>query len=708
MLIHKLRCTIVTLLALAAFATGEGFLTRALAMKDDPPKKPPTAQPPLAAQPDDTAKAPAPGRMFVVGRVLDPQGKPVPNASVMVYARSMVLRIAAAAERIERLYAKELGRALSDGAGRFQVDVPRTSSSRHDEFGAVALAPGYGAGWVELDPDAERPTAGITLRPEQVIHGRLFDLQGQPARDLRLSVTAIRRALPNAPSGFRENFEGPAFLWTHPDDLPGWPSPAISGADGRFTLHGVGSGLRVFLSVLDPRFTSQVIEINTEPASTAKPLTFALQPVRTITGRVTYADTGKPVPHSEVLVTGFDQMQIAVGPRLIIGVTDSEGRFRANPGPGAEGFVGVSPPEGQPYLAKFRAINWPKGAVTYSANLALPRGVMMRGKVTERGSGRPVTGAVVIFWPHRLANDDVFPRGSRPAETAADGSFALAVAARRGYVIVRGPSDDYVLHELDRGRLLNDQPDGRRVYAHAFIACEPKPGGESLDMPVALRPGVTVKGRVVGPDGQPVSDAWMLSRIHFGRRIPGFEMWRGDQHGIARNGQFELRGLDPDSEVPVSFLEPKRKLGATVRFSGNSAGDQPIVVKLEPCATATARLVGPDGKPVRGFTPPRLISMVVTAGESIGVRAKARKEGSVLADEDFQTNIDSINYPKDPASDAQGRIVFPALIPGSTYRIVDRTTIRTPTGPQLRKEFTVKFGEILDLGDILIEKSKTP
>ena len=48
--------------------------------------------------------------------------------------------------------------------------------------------------------------------------------------------------------------------------------------------------------------------------------------------------------------------------------------------------------------------------------------------------------------------------------------------------------------------------------------------------------------------------------------------------------------------------------------------------------------------------------------------------------------------------------MLPALIPGSTYRIIDQTTARTPDGPQLRKEFTVKPGETLDLGDILIEK----
>ena len=120
-------------------------------------------------------------------------------------------------------------------------------------------------------------------------------------------------------------------------------------------------------------------------------------------------------------------------------------------------------------------------------------------------------------------------------------------------------------------------------------------------MKVVLPPGVTVKGRVVGPDGQPVADAWMLSRIHLRPERPLLRRWSGDQHGTARNGRFELHGLDPDSEVPVSFLEPKRKLGATVRFSGKPAGGEPIVVKLEPCATATARLVGPDGKPLAGF-----------------------------------------------------------------------------------------------------------
>ena len=114
--------------------------------------------------------------MFVVGRVLDPRGKPVPGAAVMVHARDLTPGRAPSSHREYKLI--PLADARADGSGRFRIDAPRTSSTRHEDFGAVAMAPGYGVGWVTLDPDDDQPTAEISLRPEQVIHGRLFDVQG--------------------------------------------------------------------------------------------------------------------------------------------------------------------------------------------------------------------------------------------------------------------------------------------------------------------------------------------------------------------------------------------------------------------------------------------------------------------------------------------------------------------------------------------------
>ena len=121
------------------------------------------------------------------------------------------------------------------------------------------------------------------------------------------------------------------------------------------------------------------------PAPNPEPIAIALQPARTIVGRVTYADTGRPVPHALV----------ASGPSY--SEADAEGRFRVPAGPAAAGRFGVraQSPDGAPYLMTFKQGEWPKGAIEQSVDIALPRGVVVRGKITEEGTGRPVAGAVV-------------------------------------------------------------------------------------------------------------------------------------------------------------------------------------------------------------------------------------------------------------------------------------------------------------------------
>jgi len=80
----------------------------------------------------------------------------------------------------------------------------------------------------------------------------------------------------------------------------------------------------------------------------------------------------------------------------------------------------------------------------------------------------------------------------------------------------------------------------------------------------------------------------------------------------------------------------------------------------------------------------------------------------VAADAAFMANVDPKHYssgPRGPVTDAEGRITLPALIPGALYRISDFSTGNdADKGVQVRKDFTVKPGETVDLGDILIEK----
>ncbi len=103
-------------------------------------------------------------------------------------------------------------------------------------------------------------------------------------------------------------------------------------------------------------------------------------------------------------------------------------------------------------------------------------------------------------------------------------------------------------------------------------------------------------------------------------------------------------------------------------------------------------------RPVRSL----YVNLVVTPGPPQGSRP--RPGASVVADEAALPIVDPVNYPAAPAPDAGGHIRLPALIPGVTYRIVDRTEAnRGPEGPPIRKEFTVAPGQTVDLGDIRIE-----
>ncbi|MGP0069121.1 MAG: hypothetical protein ACLQGP_36660 [Isosphaeraceae bacterium] len=92
--------------------------------------------------------------------------------------------------------------------------------------------------------------------------------------------------------------------------------------------------------------------------------------------------------------------------------------------------------------------------------------------------------------------------------------------------------------------------------------------------------------------------------------------------------------------------------------------------------------------------------MVVTPGPSWFSRDPA-DEGLLANESDHVCRIDPINYPEGSVSDAQGRVTFPALIPGATYQIQDHSD---EGNGHLRKEFTVKPGETLDLGDIPIAR----
>lgn len=84
------------------------------------------------------------------------------------------------------------------------------------------------------------------------------------------------------------------------------------------------------------------------------------------------------------------------------------------------------------------------------------------------------------------------------------------------------------------------------------------------------------------------------------------------------------------------------------------------------------------------------------------------KEVHFAADEADIRVVDTVNYRADLGSDSHGMLFLPVLIPGARYRVIDFSTAgRDGSGVHVRQEFSVKPGETLDLGDILIEKPQS-
>ena len=314
----------------------------------------------------------------------------MPGATV---AASVRVKFSETAIDLERPPLSEIGHSRVDSSSRFRLDVPRTSSSRNDMFVGIALAPGFGVGWVNMDLDADQPAADITLEPEQVIEGRLFDVQGRPAQGVTVSVSAIERELVHETGRpiVGRLFEGLDSGWSSVSDMPAWPRPAITDANGRFTVRGVGRRLKATLTMIDPRFALQSIGVETDGAAGAKVVDVTLQPAKIITGRVTDAETGEPVPQARLLVSATGAGQL--GSRLEQFRADAKGEFRVRPPLGDRFYVNALPADGKSYVETRKTIDWPKGAVEQSVELALARGATIRGKVLEEGTARPVAGA---------------------------------------------------------------------------------------------------------------------------------------------------------------------------------------------------------------------------------------------------------------------------------------------------------------------------
>jgi RNA polymerase sigma factor (sigma-70 family) len=684
----KLPAVLLVLLAL----TGGAAAALLSAGPPGPPSRPASAQipapdgrgpaeaPDLRPDPAAAAKAqPAKGSMTVSGQAILNNGDPVPGARVALVTRHY--RRAGEPHLMAQNKLTVLGSGVADGQGRFQLLVPQTRVT-HD-FGPTLLvsAPGRALTASSLDRLASEHTVQARLEPALSLRGRLVGPDGAPAHGVRLEVTGMVR---HNPANLNVRFH------KAPGPLPGWPEPTTTDVDGRFVLAGLGPDLEVDVEVRDRRYAAQRFTLRTGPAERPETAALSLSPPRTVAGRILGADTRRPLAKARIIIVPAGREAVLLPPQ-VESYTDADGRFRLQPFLGSWYTIWIYPAAGSPYLVARKQIRWPAGAAHQEVTLPLPRGEVVRGRVVEAGSGRPVAGAAVEYVqgppdpalvPGSGTDWTVLPQ-AWDASTGPDGSFELTVFRGAGHLLVSGPTPDYLHVETSTNELHRELPGGLPLFPDGLVRLQVPPGGRADPETVTLRRGVTVRGRVVGHDGKPVAAGRLVSPTSITNR------WMAEGAPVpVRDGRFELPGCDPERRVRVWIFDPAGRQGAVAEIPGRP-GVEPVI-RLAPCRTGTARFRDPQGKPLA--RPRAILELVLRDGDS---EDEAAVKGTVRQLTAFVWGLYGSDYAA--AEGDAGLVSFPWLIPGSRYIL----RAEPQPGLSVRSSFVVPHGQgVLGLGDV--------
>jgi hypothetical protein len=343
----------------------------------------------------------------------------------------------------------------------------------------------------------------------------------------------------------------------------------------------------------------------------------------------------------------------------------TEGRYRLVGMP-SEGRIRVwaAPGKGQPYLKQTigRSIDSAGGdAVTVDFQLA--RGVLMRGRITDAETGKPVRGMVtyLAFSDNPYLSKVPEIGGDGPSVlTEKDGSYETVGLPGRGVLGASATDDRFT---KSRPEQWGEPPDENGWYTtaqmglmradsfHRVVRVDPKEGATTLEQDFVLDRGIAIAGKLVDPDGRPVNraSAFGLHALSFSDDV--------DARG------FTATGLERDRPRRVWFLNAERTLGRVLTLPGEERG--PLTVTLQPCGTVVGRVTDGQGCP----------------RPNVGVSSSVQLRPIGLAHQQTRT-------------DADGRFRITGLLPGLSYGLGVEYASEGMT------DLTVRSGEVKDLGDL--------
>lgn len=321
----------------------------------------------------------------------------------------------------------------------------------------------------------------------------------------------------------------------------------------------------------------QAARVEAKPAAGAR---------RTIPIRVMEKEGGKPLPGATVEVLRSDPLGNEVK-RL---AADAEGRCEITvPAEAPEWFSVAAHSDGfVPLEVSWKAADFVSGPPA-GHTFALTRGEVIGGVVRDE-QGRPIAGAKVIVWVRsptaRGKEKEQVDTTRFPVVTDAEGRWRAAYLPRGtapdAQLMVRLEHPDFASELVGFSRRLTAAE--ARTLEHAEV----------------MTAGVALKGRVIGPNGEPVKDA-RVALDEAANADPGDTTFRATTDAAGRfrfahiKHQKDRRG---GHQERVSVQAPG--LAPEVRLVEIGPDMPPVEVRLKAARPLRGRVVDAAGRPLAG------------------------------------------------------------------------------------------------------------
>jgi hypothetical protein len=335
----------------------------------------------------------------------------------------------------------------------------------------------------------------------------------------------------------------------------------------------------------------------------------------------------------------------------------------------------LAPARGQPYYgASFVEPAATPGLEPATIDLKLKRGVLVRGRITDKATGEPVKGGSVDSFAMRdNPHVDDYP-GFKNAYAATvypddDGRFEIAALPGRGMLGVRGRSERYLrgvgaeaIQGKDSRASLPAYPGFPFANNYNLVTAFDASGSEPVALELQLDPGRALLVTATDPEDQPVAGCRA-----FGTRAMTY--W--DRRPLD-SATFEVTGLDPRRTRRLMLYHEGRRLGGSTVIGKDDQG--PLIVRLQPCGIVTGRLVDEEGQS----------------------RTKLELINAGFLEDEPNEGV----FHKPCPVDSAGRFRI-ELIPGLSYWAAVQQA-RGRIGGKVFAKLTLGPGEVRDLGDVVV------